>query len=50
MTAEAQVKQLAELFKQTGEAHHQAFLETDGEDPEWAIWYAGYLQDRLEPW
>jgi glutaredoxin len=49
MTAEAQVKQLAELFKQTGDAHHQAFIETDGEDPEWAIWYAGYLQDRLEP-
>jgi glutaredoxin len=49
MTAEAQVTQLAELFKQTGEAHHQAFLETDGEDPEWALWYAEYLHERLAP-
>ena len=49
MTAEAQVTQLAELFKQTGEAHHQAFLETDGEDPEWGLWYAEYLHERLAP-
>ena len=49
MTTEAQVTQLAELFKQTGEAHHQVFLETDGEDPEWALWYAEYLHERLAP-
>jgi glutaredoxin len=49
MTDETKLEQLAELFKQTGEAHHQAFIETDGADPEWAIWYSEYLQKRIEP-
>ncbi len=35
------------LFKEAGYAHHQAFLDTDGEDPEWPIWYANYLQKKL---
>lgn len=39
--------QLAELILQTGHHHHQAFLETDGGDPEWALWYAAYLQAHL---
>ena len=30
-----------------GRAHHQAFIETDGEDPEWPLWYASYLQAPL---
>lgn len=41
------VQQVADLFRETGRAHHQAFMETDGDDPEWPLWYAGYLQDRL---
>ncbi len=40
-------RQLARLFQETGHAHHQAFIETDGADPEWPIWYAGYLQSKL---
>ena len=47
MTDETKVQELAALFRETGEAHHQAFLETDGVDPEWALWYAEYLHDRL---
>jgi hypothetical protein len=38
---------LETLFRQTAEAHHQAFMATDGDDPEWPLWYAGYLQQRL---
>jgi len=49
MSDEVTVERLARLFKQTGEAHHEAFLDTDGEDPEWPIWYAEYLEDRLAP-
>lgn len=49
MTDEAQMQKLAALFRQTGEAHHQAFAAADGEDPEWALWYAEYLHDRLPP-
>lgn len=49
MSNEAMLERLAALFKQTGKAHHQAFLDADGEDPEWPLWYAGYLEDRLKP-
>jgi hypothetical protein len=40
-------RRLEELFRETGEAHHQAYIETNGADPEWPLWYAGYLQERL---
>lgn len=40
-------KHLVELFYQTGQAHHQAFIDTNGTDPEWPIWYAGHLQEPL---
>ena len=50
MTDESQVQRLAALFQETGKAHHEASLETDGADPEWPIWYANYLHDRLGPY
>ena len=40
-------RQLEELFRETGEAHHQAYIETDGFDPEWPLWYADYLRERI---
>ena len=49
MSDESKVRRLAEIFRETGEAHHRAFLETDGEDPEWALWYAEHLHERLAP-
>jgi glutaredoxin len=49
MSDEIKVERLAALFKQTGEAHHEAYLQTDGEDPEWPLWYAEFLQGRLTP-
>ena len=39
--------QLEGLFREVGEAHHQAYIEVDGADPEWPLWYADYLRDRL---
>lgn len=45
--ADIDVARLAALLQQTGKHHHQAYLETDGGDPEWALWYAGYLQAHL---
>lgn len=41
------ITKLAELFMETGHAHHQAYIETDGADPDWAVWYADYLYDKL---
>ena len=39
--------ELADLLRQTGERHHAAFIESDGADPEWALWYADYVQAHL---
>ena len=36
---------LAQLFHETGRAHHEAFAATDGVDPDWPIWYADYLKE-----
>ena len=40
-------RQLTELFREAGKAHHEAFAETGGADPEWPIWYADHLVERL---
>ena len=33
-------EQIAELLALTGKTHHAAFIEVDGDDPEWPLWYA----------
>lgn len=38
---------LSELLREAGRVHHQAFSEVDGNDPDWPLWYAGYLLERL---
>jgi len=40
-------QKVTDLFRAAGAAHHQAYLETDGADPEWPLWYAGYLGQPL---
>jgi NAD(P)H-hydrate epimerase len=39
---------LAALVQECGEAHHKAYAESDGADPDWALWYAPWLQARSE--
>ena len=39
--------ELAGLLMETGHNHHKAYEASDGTDPEWALFYAGYLQARL---
>jgi hypothetical protein len=41
------IDELADLLNDTAEAHHKAFAATEGEDPDWPIWYADYLLDRM---
>ncbi len=41
------VAQIAELFEETAEAHLHAFEATEGKDPEWPLWYAEYMKDKL---
>jgi hypothetical protein len=40
-------EQLEDLFREAGSAHHKAFIKTNGEDPEWPLWYADYLIEKL---
>lgn len=37
------IDRLDEVLKAAGPAHHTAFLDVDGDDPEWPIWYAGHV-------
>ena len=39
--------ELTELLQEAGRRHHEAFITSDGADPEWPKWYAGYLQARI---
>jgi len=40
-------RQLVDLFKETGPAHHQAYFKTNGADDEWPLWYADFMQEKL---
>lgn len=39
---------LIELFRRAGPAHHHAYIHTDGDDPEWPLWYAEHLQKDIQ--
>ncbi len=39
--------ELQELLLTTGQSHHQAFAASDGYDPDWALWYADHMVDRI---
>ena len=47
MSSEVSKTELVALFKQAGSAHHQAYIETNGDDPEWPLWYAQFLENKL---
>jgi len=42
------LESLEEAFAKVGPAHHKAYRHTNGEDPEWAIWYTDFLKAKLE--
>jgi hypothetical protein len=39
---------LAELLHEAAETHHAVYRITDGDDPDWASWYADWLLDLSE--
>ncbi len=47
---EEKIAALAQLFRETAMAHHEAYSATDGDDPAWPLWYADYLYDQLPPY
>jgi hypothetical protein len=42
------VEQIADLLHEAAETHHVVFRITDGDDPDWASWYADWLLDHSE--
>jgi hypothetical protein len=42
-TESEKLRQLSALLHQAAETHHQVFAITDGDDPDWATWYADWL-------
>jgi hypothetical protein len=41
-------EQVAALLREAAEAHHVVYRIVDGEDPDWASWYANWLLDLSE--
>jgi hypothetical protein len=41
-------EQIAELLHEAGETHHTVYRIVDGDDPDWASWYADWLINLSE--
>jgi hypothetical protein len=41
-------EKISALLYEAGETHHTVYRITDGEDPDWASWYADWLIDHSE--
>jgi hypothetical protein len=39
---------ITELLNEVADLHHRVYRITDGEDPDWASWYANWLVDLSE--
>jgi hypothetical protein len=39
---------IADLLHEVAETHHVVYRITDGDDPDWASWYADWLLDLSE--
>jgi hypothetical protein len=39
---------ISALLHEAAETHHVVYRITDGEDPDWASWYADWLLDHSE--
>jgi len=46
--SEGQPSRVAELLHEAAETHHVVYRITDGEDQDWASWYADWLLDLSE--
>lgn len=47
MTEHSQRHRLAELSRDIARAHHRAYADVDGKNPNWALWYADHLRRPL---
>jgi hypothetical protein len=42
-----ELDELTAVLAAAGPAHHAAYIETDGDDPEWPLWYANHVIDDV---
>lgn len=42
------IERLVEVLHEAAETHHIVWRITDGDDPDWASWYASWLLDLSE--
>lgn len=47
MAEEDRTAELTRMFAEAGKAHHEAFIDAGGADPEWPLWYAEHLLEPL---
>jgi hypothetical protein len=40
---DSKIEQVSSLLRQAAETHHVVFAISDGNDPDWASWYADWL-------
>jgi hypothetical protein len=45
---EDRLDRIAALLHEVGETHHLVYRIVDGEDPDWASWYADWLIEHSE--
>jgi hypothetical protein len=45
---DGRVERVAQLLHEAADTHHVVFRITDGDDPDWASWYADWLLDHSE--
>jgi hypothetical protein len=48
MEASSTADEIAELLHEAAETHHVVYRITDGDDPDWASWYADWLLELSE--
>ena len=47
MSTPEQKEDVLQLMRETGAAHHEAFILTKGDDEEWPMWYAQFMHTKL---
>ena len=43
MSTDEQIHRVSELLREAAETHHRVYAIRDGDDPDWASWYADWL-------
>ena len=48
MSSSERIGRISELLHEAAETHHVVYRISDGDDPDWASWYADWLLDLSE--